>query len=75
MSRPAALAIKGLPHVPKKSEDAVFMTRAEAAEYLRVSERTIDRMIKDAEFRTKKVRGRRLIYKVSLDAFVETSSD
>lgn len=50
-----------------------FITRKEAAEQLRCSTRTIDRMIEDGEFRSKKVRGKRLIYRVSFEAYIETS--
>lgn len=55
--------------------ESEFMTRDEVARRLRVSVRTIDRMIQEDELRTKKSRHRRLIYRISVDAYLETCCD
>lgn len=60
--------------VTMKAPNSEFLTRKEAAERLRCSVRTVDRWIKEEELRTKKIGGSRLIYKVSLEAFIETSN-
>lgn len=56
----------------KKTE---FITRREAADRLRVHVRTIDRLIKAGELRTKLFGRSRRIYAVSLEAYIEMAGE
>jgi excisionase family DNA binding protein len=51
-----------------------WLTLAEASDLLRVSERTIARLIKRGRFRTTSIGRRRLVHREELDAFMKAAA-
>ena len=52
-----------------------WLTVSEAAEYLRTSERTVQRLVKRGRIRTSAVGRRRLLHRDDLDAYMQATTD
>lgn len=58
----AETAIESNGHANATGEGARYMTKKEAATYLRVSERTLDRLIASGDIIGARISGRRLLF-------------